>query len=158
MCFRQFRQLAINVRGSGVPQHQLCLLLKIVWGSFSVTLRWVICVQFVAKNVVMIALCAINVTCGYIENVLRSTSRHLITWQNHRLNSIAVVALLTLLVNSMSTTAWPGRLIFRFLTPEPNGVGEGVCGIGRVLRRRRRRDTMSVWRPFELRSPNLDQR
>ena len=36
-----------------------------------------------------------------------------------------------------------------FLTPEPNGVGEGVYGIGRVLRRRRRRhrrrrDTVSV--------------
>ena len=46
-----------------------------------------------------------------------------------------------------------------FLTPEPNGVGEGVYGIGRVLRRRRRRrrDTVSVWKPFELRSPNLDQ-
>ena len=26
-----------------------------------------------------------------------------------------------------------------FLTPEPNGVAEGVYGIGRVLRRRRRR-------------------
>ena len=26
-----------------------------------------------------------------------------------------------------------------FLTPEPTGVGEGVYGIGRVLRRRRRR-------------------
>ena len=40
-----------------------------------------------------------------------------------------------------------------FLTPEPNGVGEGVLGIGRVLRRRRRRhrrrrrDTVSVWTP-----------
>ena len=36
-----------------------------------------------------------------------------------------------------------------FLTPEPNGVGEGVYGIGRVLRRRRRRrrrrDAVSVW-------------
>ena len=32
-----------------------------------------------------------------------------------------------------------------FLTPEPNGVGEGVYGIGRVLRRRRRRDC--VWTP-----------
>ena len=37
-----------------------------------------------------------------------------------------------------------------FLTPEPNGVGEGVYGIGRVLRRRRcrrrrrRRDGFSV--------------
>ena len=44
-----------------------------------------------------------------------------------------------------------------FLTPEPNGVGEGVYGIGRVLRRRcrrrrRRRDAVSVW------TPNLDQR
>ena len=47
-----------------------------------------------------------------------------------------------------------------FLTPEPNGVGEGVYGIGRVglLRRRRRRDTVSVWRPLELRLSNLDQR
>ena len=43
----------------------------------------------------------------------------------------------------------------QFLTPEPNGVGEGVLGIGRVLRRRRRRrrcrrrrrDTVSVWTP-----------
>ena len=26
MCFRQFRQRAINMRGSVVPQHQLCLL------------------------------------------------------------------------------------------------------------------------------------
>ena len=36
-----------------------------------------------------------------------------------------------------------------FLTPEPNGVGEGVLGIGRVLRRRRRRrrDAVSVWTP-----------
>ena len=29
MCFRQFRQRAINKRGSGVPQHQLCFLLTI---------------------------------------------------------------------------------------------------------------------------------
>ena len=37
---------------------------------------------------------------------------------------------------------------FNFLTPEPNGVGEGVLGIGRVLcLRRRRRDTVSVWTP-----------
>ena len=28
---------------------------------------------------------------------------------------------------------------FTFFTPEPNGVGEGVYGISRVLRRRRRR-------------------
>ena len=36
-----------------------------------------------------------------------------------------------------------------FLTPEPNGVGEGVYGIGRVLRRRHRRcrDGFSVWTP-----------
>ena len=37
-----------------------------------------------------------------------------------------------------------------FLTPEPNGVGEGVYGIGRVLRRRRRRrrrDGICVWTP-----------
>ena len=36
-----------------------------------------------------------------------------------------------------------------FLTPEPNGVGEGVYGIGRVLRRRRRRrrDGFSVGTP-----------
>ena len=39
------------------------------------------------------------------------------------------------------------------LTPEPNGVSEGVYGIGRVLRhrrrrrRRRRRDAVSVWTP-----------
>ena len=34
-----------------------------------------------------------------------------------------------------------------FLTPEPDGVGEGVYGIGRVLRRRRRRrrDDVCVW-------------
>ena len=33
-----------------------------------------------------------------------------------------------------------------FLTPEPNGVGEGVYGIGCVLRRRRRRrDAVCVW-------------
>ena len=51
-------------------------------------------------------------------------------------------------------------LLLFFLTPEPNGVGEGVYGIGRVLRRRRRRrrhrrrcrrrrrrDTVSVWTP-----------
>ena len=31
------------------------------------------------------------------------------------------------------------------LTPEPNGVGEGVYGIVRVLRRRRRRDAVCVW-------------
>ena len=35
----------------------------------------------------------------------------------------------------------------RFLMPEPNGVGEGVYGIGRVLRRRRRRDGFSVEAP-----------
>ena len=37
--------------------------------------------------------------------------------------------------------------VFEFLTSEPNGVGECVYGIGRVLRRRRRRrhrDTVSV--------------
>jgi len=38
-----------------------------------------------------------------------------------------------------------------FLTPEPNGVGEGVYGIVRVLRRRRRRrrrrDGICVWTP-----------
>ena len=38
-----------------------------------------------------------------------------------------------------------------FLTPEPKGVGEGVYGIGRVLRRRRRRrrrcDGFSVGTP-----------
>ena len=34
------------------------------------------------------------------------------------------------------------------LTPEPNGVGEGVYGIDIVLRRRRRRrDAVSVWTP-----------
>ena len=42
-------------------------------------------------------------------------------------------------------------LFIYLLTPEPNGVGEGVYGIGRVLRRRRRRhrrrDTVSVWTP-----------
>ena len=27
MCFRQFRQRAINMRGSSIPQHQLCFLL-----------------------------------------------------------------------------------------------------------------------------------
>ena len=32
-----------------------------------------------------------------------------------------------------------------FLTPEPNGVGEDVYGIGRVLRRRRRRNDVCVW-------------
>ena len=34
-----------------------------------------------------------------------------------------------------------------FLTPEPNGVGECVYGIGRVLRRRRRRDGFNVGTP-----------
>ena len=47
-------------------------------------------------------------------------------------------------------------IIVLFLTPEPNGVGEGVLGIGRVLRRRRRRcrrrrrhrrDGICVWTP-----------
>ena len=42
--------------------------------------------------------------------------------------------------------------VIPFLTPEPNGVGEGVLGIGRVLRRRRRRrrrrrDGICVWTP-----------
>ena len=36
--------------------------------------------------------------------------------------------------------------LLNFLTPEPNGVGKGVYGIGRVLRRRRRRrDDVCVW-------------
>ena len=39
--------------------------------------------------------------------------------------------------------------VYPFLTPEPNGVGEGVYSIGRVLRRRRRRrrrrDDVCVW-------------
>ena len=42
------------------------------------------------------------------------------------------------------------RVYCWFLTPEPNGVGEGVLGIGRVLRRRRRRrrrDGICVWTP-----------
>ena len=33
------------------------------------------------------------------------------------------------------------------LAPEPNRVGEGVYGVGRVLRCRRRRDAVSVWTP-----------
>ena len=43
------------------------------------------------------------------------------------------------------------NFVMTFLTPEPNGVGEGVYGIGRVLRcrrrRRRRRDGFSVGTP-----------
>ena len=46
---------------------------------------------------------------------------------------------------------------YTFLTPEPNGVGEGVYEIVRVLRRRRRRrDGICVWTPEELGSPNFD--
>ena len=41
------------------------------------------------------------------------------------------------------------ELLLLLLTPEPNGVGEGVYGIGRVLRRHRRRrrrhNDMCVW-------------
>ena len=46
----------------------------------------------------------------------------------------------------MLTLAGVAHLVL--LTPEPNGVGEGVYGIGRVLRRpRRRRDGFSVGTP-----------
>ena len=44
------------------------------------------------------------------------------------------------------------------LTPEPKEVDEGLYGICRVLRRRRRRDAVSVWTTYELGSLNLDQR
>ena len=39
MRFRQFRQRAINMRGSGVPQHQLCFLFNNLQSKVSISLH-----------------------------------------------------------------------------------------------------------------------
>ena len=58
----------------------------------------------------------------------------------------------------LSTSFSHNKTQFYLLTPEPNGVIKSVYGLGRVLRRRRRRrDTVYAWTLRELGSPNLDQ-